>query len=182
MKSLKESLFDDDLVTRDIKFEDLIELEEVYCPSFNHQYRNLDNVLFKIYLAPTKYETVDRIIKKLQLSYIKPPKDPWKIDNIKYGGWLLFWYLEKILLQCSNEKEIEDKFEKFIDEIYRSNTDLNRTVNDEYDIKLDKVDVKVIDGLGDMKNLPQIVAVKLFIDIDGQRDFLYVTMRFREKD
>ena len=111
MKTLKESLFDDDLVTRDVCFGDLYDVKEWG--------GSMDDDL-SISYGLDRYCNYDHMIKILDKNpkwkkFIKwdPPKN-WKPKDYSYDEFR--FQFTRIIMSCSSVDEITEKINELIQE------------------------------------------------------------------
>ena len=157
MKSLVESLFDRDLDTRSLIYDEILEPDmggwelgdisdiDILDMSMRDSFKERE---FKKTLNIKKWKDfTSRVGDKYILG-------PWARDM--NGGRWQYEYFETIIMSCSSLKEIKNKLEEFIKEVkspWRGNFK-----NDMY---IESVEVIPLEGMGDMKGTPRLVTLKI---------------------
>lgn len=171
MKSLTESLFDDN-IKKDIMLDDILELEGWEVADVRDQdslYETLtvnwpdDSFMKKYCINSTKWK-----------DFLKPLEDKYKRPEhqvTKYWFAWQFWYFTWVVMCCKSSKEVEEKLTQFMNET------ILHVWNGGRDYWIKDIEVKCIDGLGTMKGLPRIIAVNLHTNHD--RIIFYMKLKKR---
>lgn len=176
MKSLSESLFDSDLVSKKILMGEIVELEEWECADVN-DYDKLESATNSSFSAKLKNKLIKTPKWKKFLSPFESVYDK-RFGNLqprewsKYLNCWLMWAFTWVVMCCSSLKEIPTKLNEFIKGIKRS---INMLDDDLY---INSVDIIPLEGLGDMKSLPRMVVFK-FKTTD--RDIV-IYMKLKKRD
>ena len=164
IKDLTESLFDDN-IHKDLLFGDVLELEgweledidlepflEVIMSSNFKEYK--DYSFKKIHLL-TKKSPWKQFLKPFELVYADPDDKKW--NNERYWWNQAFWYFTWVVMCCKDSVEIKSKLTSFINSSRNSAMEVSwhRT-----NAPITKVEVTVLNGLGDMKDVPRMVVIK----------------------
>jgi len=164
MKNLVESLFDDN-IHKDLVFGDYLEVEgwecedvdkepflEVMMSSNFGEYKDLS---FKKIPLLTKKSPWKQFLKPFESVYADPDDKKW--ENQRYWYNKAFWYFTWVVMCCKDSTEIKSKLTSFINSSRNSAMEVSWHRSN---APITKVEVTVLNGLGDMKGLPRMVVIK----------------------
>ena len=176
MKSLAESLFDKDIITKDIKFGDLIEIDND--SSWENQlspddYATLVTSIMYSFDQKLIHKTIKSTKWRKILSSIPIPSN----DKIIHSEWFFDYLFPAIILNCSSREEIKQQINNFINSTKRSNME---RFNIDGGYFINKIEITPIEGLGEMTGLPRMVVFKFIIDRDHEQITTYISFKKKE--
>lgn len=173
IKSLVESLFDKDIITKDIKFGDLIEIDndsswenqlspDDYATLVTSIIYSFDQNLIRKTIKSTKWRKI--------LSSTPIPSN----DKIIRSEWFFDYLFPTIILNCSSREEIKRQINNFINSTKESNMNGGYFIN--------KIEITPIEGLGEMTGLPRMVVFKFIINHDHEQITTYISFKKKENN
>ncbi len=180
MKSLVESLFDSDLVSREILLGSVVELEAWECADIE-DYSAIGPALDTTFSAELKNKLIKlskwrKFLSTFESTYDNPFINLDYKQRRNYMGCWQLWVFTWVVMCCHSLKEISIKLNEFMKEISRDIHD--EDVFDE-DFYIKKIDIIPLEGLSDdMKGMPRLVVIKF--KTKGREIVTY--MKLKKKD
>ena len=170
IKSLTESLFDKDIITKDIKFGDLIEIDND--SSWDDQLSPKDYAtLITSIMYSFDQKLIHKTIKSMKWRKILSSAD----DKIIRSEWFFDYLFPAIILNCSSQEEIKQQINNFINSTKRSNMERSNMDGGYF---INKIEIIPVEGLGEMTGLPRMIVFKF--TIDHEQITTYISFKKRD--
>lgn len=174
IKSLSESLFDQDLTKKGVVYNEILEIDA-------WEPEDLKD-------GETMEKSIDCSFDRLKLrsvlnkwkKFLSPIKDRdvdfnRNAEYVKYWGETWFIYFSWIILCCSSEKEIKTKLIEFIKDI---KTDRSKLIG-KYPYYIKDIEIFPLEGFGEMKGFPRMVVIKVYTEDPSKSYMVHVALKKR---